>query len=61
MENNVKGTRYDARNSCRHRRYCGNSYQHSCYRYQYPAILQETINIKKATANAKGKVAFLIK
>ncbi len=51
MENTVKGTRYDAGNSCRHRRYCGNNYQHNCYRYQYPANLQETIDIKKATAH----------
>lgn len=51
MENTVKGTRYDAGNSCRYRRYCSNNYQHNCYHYQYLENLQETIDIKKATAH----------
>ena len=52
MENTVKGTRYDAGNSCRHRRYCSNN-------YQYQENLQETIDIKKATAHFRPRMWLL--
>lgn len=42
MENIVKGTKFDDRNSRGDCKYCSDSHQYLCHADQYPAILQET-------------------